>query len=163
MNSLSRIAFFHGLESASVSQKSQWLHERYENAFTPAMDYSVPGLFENMLEEVRQRDIELLIGSSMGGWFAYCLSTHTGMPTVLFNPALHSRRIEPAVSLGNTTASHIVVLGRNDEIIKPEITLEWVNRKGPEHFTVFFEDNAHRTPLEIFARYVLDWRMLVSR
>ncbi len=150
------IAFLHGLESVPVSKKSEWLHRNYEHVYTPPMNYAKDGLFEDVLEQVIIRKIELLIGSSMGGWFAYCLSSHTGIPTILFNPALHSRSIEPKVNFGESVAFHKVILGRNDEIIPPQMTLDWINRHGPEQFSVFWEENTHRTPLDIFTKYIVE-------
>ena len=79
------VAFFHGLESKPFSEKNQILIEHYgdANVYAPAMDYRDPWLFDTVLKQIRERDIELLIGSSMGGYFAYCLSTMTGIPTIL--------------------------------------------------------------------------------
>ena len=148
------IAFFHGLESPSVSDKSEWLNSTYKNVYTPAMDYRDPGLFNRVLKEVKDRKIDLLVGSSMGGWFAYCISTLTGIPTVLFNPAFHSRSFDPSVSEGGRGARHIVVLGKKDDLIDPATTQEWIKNNGKGKFTVHMEGNGHRTPIGIFTKYL---------
>ena len=151
---MKRIAFFHGLESPSVSDKSEYLQNNFVDAYTPAMDYTKAGLFEEMLAEVKKRKIDLLVGSSMGGWFAYCISTLTGIPTLLFNPALHSRSIEPKVKRGSLKAKHTLVLGKSDDVIDPYQTLSWIKTNGVGNFQTNFENNNHRTPIELFKKWV---------
>lgn len=144
--------FLHGLESKPKNQKSEFLAKF--DAQCPAMDYRSPGLFNEILTKIQNDRPEVLIGSSMGGWFAYCLSTITGIPTILFNPAVHSRSMEPVVQIGSMQANHTVILGRKDDLINPEETLEWI-KKNPGHFKVNFENNGHQTPINIFKKYVL--------
>lgn len=144
--------FLHGLESKAKSEKSEFLAKF--DAECPVMDYKNPGLFIEILTKIQNDRPDVLIGSSMGGWFAYCLSTITGIPTILFNPAFHSRSMEPNVQIGSIHANHTVILGKKDELIVPEKTLEWI-KNNPGHFKVNFESNGHRTPLNIFKKYVL--------
>lgn len=147
------IAFFHGLESKPGSNKAIWLEDKYD-AYCPAMDYRQPGLFDKVLQEVKDKKVTLLVGSSMGGWFAYCISTLTGIPTLLFNPAVHSRSINPSVRLGNKKANHTIVLGKKDDIIDPIQTIKWVNENGVGGFEFFYENYGHRTPMNEFRKWV---------
>ena len=149
-----RIAFFHGLESPSKSDKSEYLEANYE-AYCPALNYTQPGLFAEVLDEVKRRDIQLLTGSSMGGWFAYCISTMTGIPTVLFNPALHSRTemYDPVVQIGRKKAKHVIILGKNDDVINPNMTIEFLKTNNV-NFEYHFESNDHRTPVNIFTKWI---------
>ena len=151
---MSRIAFFHGLESPAISDKSEYLLSTFPNSYAPAIDYSKAGIFDEVLKEVKKRKIDLLVGSSMGGWFAYCISTITGIPTILFNPAVHSRYMEPEVKRGSTPAKHTVVMGKKDEIISPEKTQKWFKSEGVGSFNYKMESNGHRTPLGIFRKYL---------
>ena len=148
------IAFFHGLESPAVSDKTEWLDKNYKNVYAPAMDYRDPGLFDQVLKEVKDRKIDVLTGSSMGGWFAYCISTLTGIPTVLFNPAFHSRSFDPNVKTGSRKARHRVVLGKEDDVVNPKETVEWIEKNGIGDFSVNWESNNHRTPLGVYAKHV---------
>lgn len=147
------IAFFHGLESPPKSDKSEYLESEFD-AYCPDMNYRQHGLFNNMLKEIKDKKVTLLIGSSMGGWFAYCMSTLTGIPTLLFNPAMHSRSIQHSVSLGKKKANHILVLGKNDTVIDPVQTVLWCDLNGIGSFKYHYEDNDHRTPINIFKKYV---------
>ena len=151
---MSKVAFFHGLESAAVSDKTDYLIKAFPDAYVPSMDYNKSNLFEEVLAEVKKRKIDLLIGSSMGGWFAYCISTLTGIPTILFNPAVQGRSIEPYVRRGSTRANHTVVLGKSDSVIDPQKTKNWFKSDGIGSFTYYMESNGHRTPLGIFKKYV---------
>ena len=147
-----KVAFFHGLESPAVSDKTEWLEKNYEEVYAPAMDYRDPSLFDRVLAEVKKRKIDLLSGSSMGGWFAYCISTLTGIPTVLFNPAFHARSFDPAVRIGNQSSRHRVVLGKKDDVIDPAQTVEWLKDNGKGRFTYSWESNDHRTPVSVFSK-----------
>jgi hypothetical protein len=145
--------FLHGLESKARSQKSEFLAKF--DAECPVMDYKNPGMFNEILAKIQNNRPDVLIGSSMGGWFAYCLSTITGIPTILFNPAVHSRSMEPAVQIGSMKANHTVILGKRDNLINPEGTIEWV-KKNPGNFNIHFESNGHQTPINVFKKYVLN-------
>jgi len=153
MSTEHRAIFFHGLESSSKSDKADWLIKNY-NAYCPDMDYSSPRIFEDMYNEVLRINPRILIGSSMGGWFAYCMSTLTGIRTLLMNPAMHSRSMETKITLGHTPAHHTVILGKNDDVIDPTKTKAWIRKNGIGEFTIHMENNSHRTPLPIMQKYV---------
>lgn len=149
-----KVAFFHGLESAPVSDKSKAIQSMFDDAYTPAMDYRKPGLFDEVLAEVQNRKIDLLVGSSMGGWFAYCLSTLTGIPAVLFNPAVQGRSFEPSVRMGSKSANRTIVLGKKDIVIDPDKTVDWFKENGVGNNKMYWEGIGHRTPLNVFTKYV---------
>ena len=153
-----RVAFFHGLESKPHSEKNIELVKHFgeSNVYAPAMDYRDPNLFETVLKEIKERDIQLLIGSSMGGYFAYFLSTMTGIPTLLFNPAIIGRSFDPypLKRLGNLPAKHTVVLGINDDVIDPIESTAYFMNKGIGEFEYNKEDIGHRIPIEIFTKYL---------
>jgi predicted esterase YcpF (UPF0227 family) len=117
------------------------------------MNYRDPGLFTEVLNQVKESNIELLIGSSMGGWFAYCISTLTGIPTLLFNPALHSRQFDPQIELGEVKSHHTVILGRHDEIIDPLHSLQWL-AENKVNSSSWYVEMEHRIPIEVFEKWV---------
>ena len=151
-----RTAFFHGLESKPFSEKNQILIEQYgeSNVYAPAMYYRDPCLFDTVLKQIKERDIELLIGSSMGGYFAYCLSTITGVPTVLFNPAVIGRSFDPVTEMGLINSKHRVILGINDDVIDPIKSSAYFDEYGIGEFEYHREDIGHRIPREVFIRWV---------
>jgi alpha/beta superfamily hydrolase len=147
------IIFFHGLESSPSSNKSKYLETELD-AYCPEMNYHNPDIFNIILAEVKNKRPSLLIGSSMGGWFAYCISTLTGIPTLLFNPAFHSRRIDPSVHFGNHPSNHIIIFGKNDAVIDTSQSVGWINKNGIGSFEYHYENHTHRTPINSFKRWV---------
>ena len=150
-----RAAYFHGLESPQGGEKVE--HMRLDHGvYAPPMDYKQPGLFQKTLEKVKEIKPQLLIGSSMGGYFAYQLATHTGIPVLLFNPALHSRKFEPkGVTSGTHEVTGEVVLGRNDKVIPPWKTLRILKRAiDAGKIKVHKESYGHRTPFNKFIAYL---------
>lgn len=150
---ITRVAFFHGLESHPRSEKNVILDSEFDFVYAPSMNYRDSSLFETVLTDVLKNKVDLLIGSSMGGWFAYCISTITGIPTLLFNPALHSRSLDPIVSTGNMTPSHTIILGINDDVIVPRKSVDWFFEKGIG-CTLHYEKIGHRIPIDVFERRV---------
>jgi hypothetical protein len=85
----------------------------------------------------------------MGGYTAEILGGLFTKPTILFNPALHSRTIQPnyyGIKVKRILPS-IVVLGSEDPIIDPTIT----KRMLEDYDTIIdIEGMGHRIPLEVF-------------
>ena len=149
-----RVAFFHGLESSHKSDKNSALAAEFDFVYDPPMDYKDSHLFERTLKAVKENNIDLLIGSSMGGYFAYCISTLTGIPTLLFNPTFVNRSMEPVTHSGNIKSNHTVVLGSKDDVIDPVQSRIWMTRKGVGRFDINWESNGHRTPIDIFTKWI---------
>jgi predicted esterase YcpF (UPF0227 family) len=153
-----KVAFFHGLESPARSEKNDILEElfRFENVYAPAMDYHNPELYNEVLTHLQENPVDLLIGSSMGGYFAHSLSSILNIPTLLFNPALHSRSFEPEnVVTGNYKPSQSFVLGKNDTLIDPVKTLVLtLQKKYAFPVGIAVENIEHRIPFDIFRQHV---------
>lgn len=149
-----QVVFLHGLESNENSDKAIWLKQNY-NAWCPKINYKNPHEFQDLYNLIMSRRPRLIIGSSMGGWFAYALSTLTGIRTLLLNPALHSRSYEPkGVHLGKNTSNHVVVLGKADTVINPQKTIEWLEQNCISTYKIHMESNDHRTPTSIMKKYM---------
>lgn len=147
-----RVSFFHGLDSQPISEKNYALRETFDEVYDPAMDYTNPLMFEKVLKHLQENPVDLLIGSSMGGYFAYCLSTNLGTRTLLFNPAVHSRPLDPVVSLGGKESNHLIVLGNSDTVITPKETELFFN--GVSGVNIIREDIGHTIPIEVFKKYI---------
>jgi predicted esterase YcpF (UPF0227 family) len=149
-----RAAFFHGLESPPVSEKNSILEKYFSEVYAPPMNYRDPSSFRRVLQDITEFKPDVLIGSSMGGWFAFCLSTMTGIPTLLYNPALIGRSFNPVVETGNEVPKQTVVLGKHDEVINSRESMSWLvdNYDGAMSFT--HEAIAHRIPADVFEKWV---------
>ena len=147
-----KVAFFHGLDSPAISEKTYALREKFDEVYDPAMDYTDPNMFETVLNYLRENPVDLLIGSSMGGYVAYCLSTILGTRTLLFNPAVHSRPLEPIVQLGGKESNHLIVLGNSDLVITPKETEDFFNNVSGVNIST--EEIGHTIPIEVFKSYI---------
>jgi hypothetical protein len=156
-----KVIYFHGLESGQGGPKVDFLAKKYE-VIAPEMNYHDPKEFEKTLHMVKclqagqRHKPELIIGSSMGGYFAYMIATHTNIPVVLLNPALHSREFEPqGVSQGPHEVEGTLILGAKDDVIDPVKTTEMLKESIKNgQLKSYLRDHGHRTPLKIFEDYL---------
>lgn len=145
-----RILYLHGLESSNVGDKVDFL-KSVSDCYAPKMDYTDPNLDKELLKMVRAFQPDMIIGSSMGGYVASLLSNYCEINCIAFNPAIHSRSFEPAVSKlikTDNMVSQLFVLGIDDDVIDPSITKELV--KGMPQISVEeINGMGHRIPLNV--------------
>ena len=143
--------YFHGLESSQGGIKVQFLDQEVDFLEAPAMDYTKEGIFEEWLDYVKNEEPDLIIGSSMGGYFAMALATHTGIPVLVFNPAIHSRSIEiKGLESGTEKLAGLVVLGKKDEVINPGPTISMLQGTQNTLDISIEKEMGHRVPLDVF-------------
>jgi hypothetical protein len=149
-----KIMYLHGLESSNVCDKVDFLREQNE-VLAPSIDYSKPNIEEELMYMVESFQPDLIIGSSMGGYTGMLLANHYNTPCVVFNPALHSRPIEPNMKLlqgevPKHSLKALVVLGMEDTIINPSDTYEILDFSDFECEIVEIQDMGHRVPFYVF-------------
>jgi predicted esterase YcpF (UPF0227 family) len=85
-----RILYIHGLASCGTGNKSRALANYFGPGNLLAPDLPMePALTAALLEEiVVQEDVDLVVGSSLGGFHAVWLNRLRAIPTVLVNPAV---------------------------------------------------------------------------
>lgn len=152
---MKNILYLHGLESNQGGNKIDFLSSKY-TVHAPKLDYKDPKCFDNIFGLIEEGDFDLIIGSSMGGYLAFIMGEVFELPTILFNPALHSRSFEPVnpykPNLGNTV--HNVILGDEDNIIDYNKTCEYLNLNDIQYIREVIPGMGHRTPLNIFMNEV---------
>ncbi len=147
-----KIVFLHGLESFG-KQKKEYLQANFDEVFAPIIDYRQENIWSELYQQIQEFQPDYLIGSSMGGYFAYLYAQHFNIPILVFNPALQGRSVNPIVNENGKYQSHsVVVLGKNDNIISPTLTKEKLQHHN--HIEIYEEDIEHRIPQEIFIKYV---------
>jgi predicted esterase YcpF (UPF0227 family) len=140
--------YLHGLESAVGGPKVDFLNSVAESVFAPKMVYSNPNMFKALLATAKINKPDLIIGSSMGGYFADALGSHLDVEVILFNPALHSRSMEPeGVTYGETNWERNFVVGTEDDIIDPKATRVY---KDLAKSWTEIQGMGHRTDLNVF-------------
>ena len=140
--------YLHGLESTYGGPKVDYLCENADKVFAPKMDYNHPEMFSSLLKMAKYNKPDLIIGSSMGGYFADALGSHLDVEVLLFNPALHSRTLEPeGVTYGETNWKRNFVVGTEDKIVDPKATRVF---KDLAKSWTEVEGMGHRTDLNTF-------------
>jgi predicted esterase YcpF (UPF0227 family) len=152
------VAYFHGLESKQGGDKVKLLKSIYGDVYAPQMEYlKNPSLFDQVYNHLKNTNPNLLIGSSIGGYFSYWLGKKLGIDTILFNPALPYRTtFEPRIdNSGKKRSFNYIILGSKDTLIRPEDTVEWLsNNAKVSDYNIDFEGNGHRTPYNVFKKYI---------
>ncbi len=145
-----KVWYFHGLESEAGGPKVDFLKEVATEVYAPEMDYTRHKLFGELFRKITKEGApDLIIGSSMGGFFADALASHFGIDTILLNPALHSRTIIKKLPYGNEFGSINVSLGSEDKVIDPYKTIPLLQDRGTE-FKLTLGSHGHRTPVNVF-------------
>ena len=148
---MKKIVYLHGLESETNCSKVKYLRKLGHNVFNPPMNYKSKDCFKHTLHLIEMFKPDLIIGSSMGGYFAYEIGKHLDVPVVLLNPALHSRNFEPNVDiLGDEDPLVYLIVGENDDVINYEKTLNYLDENANCFFrpNYFKGNHGHRTSVK---------------
>lgn len=153
------ILYIYGLDS-KLSPEKRAILEKFGNVFTPDIDYySDPRAIESILIQMKNSNIAAVIGSSMGGFAGFYISSILEVPALLFNPALEERSVEqqvPDLEISKRTRKKFL-LGAIDDIVNPRDTLKFLSRYINEHtdFDVHILPGlTHNIPVEIFEEEV---------
>ena len=154
---LIKIAYLHGLESTNASMKTEWL-QFFSELYAPSVDYTQPRIYETLKNEIIQFQPDFIIGSSMGGYFAFEMAQEINCPAILFNPALHSRSMEPDMTghkIGQFKPDIKLILGENDTVINPEKTLDYIHNHQLSNIRhTLLPRIEHQIPYKIFRNEV---------
>lgn len=145
-----KIAYLHGLESDNKGPKNDWLREIADDVYDPLIDYTEPGIYKKIIDEVTDFDPDIILGSSMGGYFAYHIARTNFIPALLFNPAIPYRSFQPDMKGQRHVLSNPrihIVFGRKDDLIKPADTIQTLKST---RFTSDMGSHGHRTPTKVF-------------
>lgn len=151
------LLYLHGLES-KLSTPKRAILEKYTNVIAPDLDYKTnPNMIEFLYETYKSQDIDVIIGSSMGGFVGYHLANLLGVPSMLYNPALPYRneieQIVPTHFSLNPPPTMQIVLGGQDTVIKAKDNLSFLSQNVSDKtdYTIFLKyDLAHQIPLDVF-------------
>ena len=144
-----KIFYIHGLESTQNSSKVDLMRSLGYDVHAEYMDYrNVSDLYEKTLNSIKDFKPFVIVGSSMGGYFAYHLGTHYKTNLILLNPALPNRSFDPPILPDGIEKSHIwALIGKNDDVVDPVANEKILKRVGA---SIEIGNHGHRTPPEIF-------------
>ena len=149
-----KVAYLHGLESPNYGPKVDWLNDKFKT-YVPKIQYTDNNIFNEVLKGCRGSS--LIIGSSMGGYFAYIIGQHLNIPTLLFNPAVVDRTFDPEIEPSPKGATkNTVYLGRTDNVIKGSNIKKYFSNSGVGSFKYNTYDGGHRVPDEVFKSAIIE-------
>lgn len=154
------ILYIHGLDG-SLSDEKRKILARFGCVSAPAIDYrNDVNSISKLIKEYKNKNIDIVIGSSLGGFAAYHVANALQKSALLFNPALAQRSIlqeVPEYTNPNQSFKQIV-LGAQDEIVDPVGTFQFLSQTldTPVDYWVHFrQDLAHQIPVLIFEEEVM--------
>ena len=134
------ILYIHGLESSTNCLKVQWLKSLGHTVYNPKIDYKDPEAFFKVKRIAQKNNIDLIIGSSMGGYFAFAIATSTNHKCIFKRPAKEGQLIKIYGSIdtiGRTSIvlklearSHNVYDGRQAIILSTYMTFVRIDEQG---------------------------------
>lgn len=152
-----KIVYLHGLDSNNLGSKNEWLKSISELC-DPLIDYREKCIYQKLKSQISVFNPDIIIGSSMGGYFAYNFAKELNIDSILFNPALHSRSFEPDMTGLNKTnfkpKMHFI-LGQKDKIINPIKTIEIIKNENNKNFNYTLLSHGHDTSLELFKKEII--------
>lgn len=105
-----KVLYIYGYGSSPESSTCKWLKNNLSNTIVYSFEYvqsdpenSIPYLC-SLVEEL---DIDIVIGSSLGGWYAMHIASICSLPSILINPVTDST-LEQVVDYVSDHDSHIV-------------------------------------------------------
>ncbi len=153
------IGYLHGLESTLSPQKRTIL-AKYGNIYSPEIDYyNNPNAIEMLIKELQGQEINVVLGSSIGGFAGYYVSAMLSKPALLFNPALARRSVPQEVPTGDfgTWKSLQIALGMDDQVVPVSETLRFISDSIPYKTEIqlnLYPGTGHRIKEEIFEKEV---------
>lgn len=152
-----KILFLHGLES-KLSNEKRAILETYGNVIAPDLDYkSNSNMIQTLYNEFQNQNIDVIIGSSMGGFTGFYLAKSFGIGALLYNPALPYRNsvIQEIPSDFSEKQSPLlrIVLGGRDDVVKAKDNLAFLSQNVSNLRDCTIEivnDLAHQIPIDVF-------------
>ena len=152
------ILYLHGLDSKLSPEKREVL-ENFGKVLSPDLNYyENPDAIKTILGMYPDGEVDVVIGSSMGGFAGYYVSNALNRPALLFNPALVKRSVTQNIpKLENYNAFKQFVIGQIDDVISPADTLSFL----PQDFNPVTDlhlhlvpENGHNIPVPLFKEEV---------
>lgn len=125
--------YIHGLHSNPNPKKVQILEEAGLEVIAPEIDYEKEQgeVYPRIKKLVLEEQVEVLIGSSMGGFISYWLARELNKPALLFNPALYFESMKPFIPKLESPFNPplFVCSGEKDETVDPELLKAYLSEQ----------------------------------
>lgn len=149
------ILYLHGLES-KLSAPKRAILVQHGTVYAPDMNYERERVQPMEILQRFNVEFNLVMGSSMGAFNAYCIALAIGRPALMFNPPLAKYKMpdlsnyEPSYTKGGYLMHF--ALGGRDEVVDPTETLDYLTKYLSElEMQIHIRPECgHRVPLEVF-------------
>ncbi len=163
-----KILYLHGLNS-SLSLEKRIILERYGKVESPALDYeNNPDSIIWIYNHYKNTEIDVVIGSSMGGFAGYHISKLFQVPALIFNPALAERSVVQNVpgtpEINGSSIS--IVLGAKDAIVDPKSTLKFLGNllMQAQNYSIHIRhDLEHQIPVDVFEEEIANYMLSLGK
>jgi len=129
--------YIHGLQSNPNPKKLDIIESFELDVISPFIDYEKEKgeVYERVKSLAIENNIDLIIGSSLGGFIAYWLSKDLEKPALLFNPALYFESMQTFIPLVNPNkiAPLYICLGEKDPQVNPLDVRAYIDKQNPQH------------------------------
>lgn len=127
--------YIHGLHSHPNPDKIKILEEAGLEVIAPFIDYEKEqgGVYPRLKALAIAQQVEVLIGSSMGGFMAYWMAYDLNKPALLYNPALYFDSMKPFIPKVETeTIPYLYVcIGEKDKTVDPQLLRTYLSQRNP--------------------------------
>ncbi len=115
--------YIHGLDSDPNKQKIEIMEQAGLETFALHLDYRLQkNAYQILKSKAIDKNIEFIVGSSLGGYYGFWLAEELGIPCLLLNPAMTiDEKIPFYISNINERNCQFryVAIGAKDDIIDP--------------------------------------------
>ncbi len=132
-----KVLYIHGLHSNPNPLKLDILEKLGLEVVSPFIDYEKEKaeVYKRVKKIALEEKIDLMIGSSLGGFIAYWLSRDIDKAALLFNPALYFESMKPFIprleKQHNTPI--YVCLGEKDSQVNPQEVRKYLSEQTKNH------------------------------
>ena len=168
---MKKVLFFHGMGGGELDDKTiEYIKDRYNiEIISPHLQYEMwvgnPNLFP-LLEHLG-KDVDVISGNSMGGYFAYHLGKLLNKETILFNPAISNvtlsyrlfNNITPHLNepVDNTIVSNLSTL---DDVVDHLHTRRFLNESGGSSVVINdLIDKTHSLDYNLILKKVIEFTL----
>lgn len=149
--------YIHGLHSEVNPNKMAILEEAGLNVIAPEIDYEKEqgAVYPRIKKLAQDEHVDVLIGSSMGGFIGYWLARELNKPALLYNPALYFESMKPFIPKlqHNYHPPLFVCSGEKDDTVLPDLLRTYLDElhRGDEHMRIISAHwLAHQIDLQTF-------------
>lgn len=132
---MKKVLYIHGLDSNPNPKKLAIIENLGQKVVSPFIDYEKEkgDVYQRVKAIAIEADIDMIIGSSLGGFIGFWLAKDLGIPALLFNPALYFENMQGFIPEVDPLAisETYICLGENDPQVNPLEVKKYLEKLNP--------------------------------